>query len=84
MPLLQWVQFTEATPRVRLEPRQGNGGLVAHAMLLIPALGRRGRKISEFEASLDYKASHKTTRVTQGNPVLAGRGGVLCLGLAQW
>jgi hypothetical protein len=32
-------------------------------------LGGRGRKISEFEASLVYKVSSRTARATQRNPV---------------
>jgi hypothetical protein len=32
-------------------------------------LGGRGRQISEFEASLVYKVSCRTARVTQKNPV---------------
>ena len=32
-------------------------------------LGGRGRKISEFEASLVYKVSSWTARATQRNPV---------------
>jgi hypothetical protein len=36
---------------------------------LIPALGSRGRQISEFEASLVYRVSSRTTRATQRNPV---------------
>jgi hypothetical protein len=32
-------------------------------------LGGRGRRISEFEASLVYKVSSRTTRATQRNPV---------------
>jgi hypothetical protein len=36
---------------------------------LIPALGRQSRQISEFEASLVYKVSSRTTRATQRNPV---------------
>jgi hypothetical protein len=32
-------------------------------------LGGRGRWISEFEASLVYKVSSRTARVTQRNPV---------------
>jgi hypothetical protein len=37
---------------------------------LIPALGSRGRRISEFEASLVYRVSSRTARDTQRNPVL--------------
>jgi hypothetical protein len=33
-------------------------------------LGGRGRRISEFEASLAYKVSSRTARATQRNPVL--------------
>jgi hypothetical protein len=32
-------------------------------------LGGRDRRISEFEASLVYKVSSRTTRAIQGNPV---------------
>jgi hypothetical protein len=32
-------------------------------------LGGRGRQISEFEASLVYRASSRTARATQRNPV---------------
>jgi hypothetical protein len=32
-------------------------------------LGGRGKQISEFEASLVYKVSSRTARVTQRNPV---------------
>jgi hypothetical protein len=38
-------------------------------MPLIPGLGSRGRRISEFEASLVYKVSSRTARAIQGNPV---------------
>jgi hypothetical protein len=38
-------------------------------MPLIPALGGRGRWISEFEASLVYRVSSWTARATQRNPV---------------
>jgi hypothetical protein len=31
--------------------------------------GGRGRRISEFEASLVYRASSRTARATQRNPV---------------
>jgi hypothetical protein len=33
-------------------------------------LGGRGRRISEFEASLVYRVSSRTARVIQRNPVL--------------
>jgi hypothetical protein len=32
-------------------------------------LGGRGRRVSEFEASLVYKVSSRTARATQRNPV---------------
>jgi hypothetical protein len=32
-------------------------------------VGGRGRRISEFEASLVYKVSSRTARATQRNPV---------------
>jgi hypothetical protein len=34
-------------------------------MPLIPALGGRGRQISEFKASLIYRVSFRTARATQ-------------------
>jgi hypothetical protein len=37
--------------------------------LLSQHLGGRGRRISEFEASLVYKVSSRTARATQRNPV---------------
>ena len=36
---------------------------------LIPALGSRGRWISELKASLVYRVSSRTARATQRNPV---------------
>jgi hypothetical protein len=33
-------------------------------------LGSRGRRISEFEASLLYRVSSRTARATQSNPVV--------------
>ena len=36
---------------------------------LILALGGRGRRISELEASLVYRVSSRTARATQGKPV---------------
>jgi hypothetical protein len=38
-------------------------------MPLIPALVGRGRRISEFEASLVYRVSSRTARATQRNSV---------------
>jgi hypothetical protein len=39
-------------------------------MPLIPALGGRGRQISEFKVSLVYRVSSRTPMATQRNPVL--------------
>jgi hypothetical protein len=39
------------------------------ACLLSQHLGDRGRRISEFKASLVYKVSSRTARATQRNPV---------------
>jgi hypothetical protein len=36
---------------------------------LIPALGSRGRQISEFEVSLVFRVSSRTARAIQRNPV---------------
>ena len=38
-------------------------------MVLIPDWGGRGRWISEFKASLLYRASSRIARATQRNPV---------------
>jgi hypothetical protein len=38
-------------------------------MPLIPGLGDRDRRISEFEAGLVYRVSSKTARATQRSPV---------------
>jgi hypothetical protein len=57
---LGWVGFI----RKRIEARQW------WCTPLIPALGGRGRRISEFEASLVYRVSSRTARATQRNPVL--------------
>ena len=38
-------------------------------MSLTPALGRQRQQISEFEASLVYRVSSRTTRAIQRNPV---------------
>ena len=35
----------------------------------LSTLGGRGRRISEFEASLVYRVSFRAARATQGNPV---------------
>jgi hypothetical protein len=42
---------------------------VVVAQAFNPNTGGRGRWISEFEASLDYKVSSWTARATQRNPV---------------
>jgi hypothetical protein len=42
--------------------------VVAHAFNLKHS-GGRGRRISEFEASLVYRVSSRTARATQRNPV---------------
>jgi hypothetical protein len=39
-------------------------------MTLVPALGGRGRHISEFEDSLVYRVIFRTASATQRNPVL--------------
>ena len=50
--------------------KRGNCGWVWWHMPLIPVLRRqRGRQISEFEFSLDYKVSSRTARAKQRNPV---------------
>jgi hypothetical protein len=36
-------------------------------------LGGRGRRISEFEASLVYRVSSRTARATKRNPVLKNK-----------
>jgi hypothetical protein len=36
-------------------------------------LGGRGRRISEFKASLVYRVSSRTPRATQRNPVLKNK-----------
>jgi hypothetical protein len=38
-------------------------------------LGGRGRRISEFEASLVYRVSSRTSRTAQRNPVLKNQKG---------
>jgi hypothetical protein len=45
------------------------GGGAGGGTPLIPALGGRGRRISEFEASLVYKVRSRTARAIQRNPV---------------
>jgi hypothetical protein len=49
-------------------------------------LGGRGRRISEFEASLVYKVSSRTARATQRNPVSKNKQtkeceGIICHGI---
>jgi hypothetical protein len=51
---------------------KGRGQLKVHRISqesLPPLSGGRGRRISEFEASLVYKVSSRTARATQRNPV---------------
>jgi hypothetical protein len=36
---------------------------------LIPTLGGRSRQISEFEVSLVYRVTSRTSRATQRNPI---------------
>ena len=51
-------------------------------MPLILALRRlRGRRISEFEASLVYRASYRIARATQSDPVLKRK---FIFGLRRW
>jgi hypothetical protein len=40
---------------------------------VVPALERQRQRISEFEASLVYKVSSRTTRAIQRNPVLENK-----------
>jgi hypothetical protein len=53
--------------RARLSP--GSGG----ARLWSQHVGGRGRRISEFQASLVYRVSSRTAKATQGNPVLENK-----------
>jgi hypothetical protein len=49
-------------------------------------LGGKGRRISEFEASLVYKVSSRTARATKRNPVSKKKNGAmlkLSLGLNE-
>jgi hypothetical protein len=57
----------QTTLKGRAQP--GSGG----ARLLSQHLGGRGRRISEFEASLVYRVSSRTARATQRNPVLKNK-----------
>ena len=50
---------------IRLSSGPGSGG----SHLESQHLGGRGRRISEFEASLVYKVSSRIARATQRNPV---------------
>lgn len=38
-------------------------------MPLVPALGKQGKRISEFKVTLVYKSSSRTGRASQRNPV---------------
>jgi hypothetical protein len=42
-------------------------------MPLIPAFRSHSQEISEFEASLFYRVSSRTSRATQRNPVLKNK-----------
>jgi hypothetical protein len=59
----------EISPCIVLGAKLGlNGAVVAHAF--IPSIWEaRGRRISEFKASLVYRVSSRTARATQRNPV---------------
>jgi hypothetical protein len=48
--------------------KKNKPGVVAHTFNP-STLGGRGRRISEFEASLVYKVSSRTARAIQRNPV---------------
>jgi hypothetical protein len=50
-----------------------SGGLLRSELEFSAFLGGRGRRISEFEASLVYRVSSRTARVTQRNPVLKNK-----------
>jgi hypothetical protein len=50
---------------IKKQSRAGHGG----ARLYSQHLGGRGRRISEFEASLVYRVSSRTVRATQRNLV---------------
>jgi hypothetical protein len=54
-------------PSPGLLKNEDTQGVVAHAFS--QHSGGRGKKISEFEASLVYKVSSRTARATQRNPV---------------
>jgi hypothetical protein len=49
--------------------KPGSGGTCLYSQ----HLGGRGRRISEFEASLVYRVSSRTVRATQRNPVLKNK-----------
>jgi hypothetical protein len=51
------------------KPVLENSGRAWWCRPLIPALGGRGRRISEFKTSLVYRVSSRTARATQRNPV---------------
>jgi hypothetical protein len=50
--------------------KNGQPGVMAHAFNPSTWEAERGRRISEFEASLVYKVSSRTARAIQRNPVL--------------
>jgi hypothetical protein len=55
----------QLTELKRIQDRPGSGG----ARLYSQHLGGRGRRVSEFEASLVYRVSSRTARGTQRKPV---------------
>jgi hypothetical protein len=71
--LNQAARLGEAELASKYKQHQGNPkhqcapAVVAHAFN--PHLGGRGRRISEFKASLVFRVSSRTVRVTQRNPV---------------
>ena len=55
------------------KPSYNNIKTKNHGPLLIPVLGNRGQGISEFEASLVYRATFRTSRATQTNLVFRNK-----------
>jgi hypothetical protein len=54
------MQAEHTQMKIKISP--GSGGACQH-------LGGRGRRISEFKASLVYRVDSRTARATQRNPV---------------
>jgi hypothetical protein len=64
------IQLHVTTSNVKYkEKKQKNKNKTCLAM----QVGGRGRRISEFEASLVYRVSSRTARATQRNPVLKNK-----------